>query len=93
MEKLNDAPSFGTVRVNEGRNYSILSYPRNYLVFELEGFKFACPYTYLFDTTYSHLAAWLGAELSALTGGLATLAMLGLVAAAFPSIRRYRITR
>ncbi|MBI2209505.1 MAG: MFS transporter [Deltaproteobacteria bacterium] len=37
------------------------------------------------------VAAWLGAELSALTGGLATLAILGVVAAAFPNIRRYQI--
>ncbi|MGH7829090.1 MAG: MFS transporter, partial [Candidatus Binatia bacterium] len=37
------------------------------------------------------VAAWLGAELSALTGGLATLAILGVVAAVFPAIRRYQI--
>jgi len=37
------------------------------------------------------VAAWLGAELSALTGGLATLAILAVVAATFPSIRRYQI--
>jgi len=39
------------------------------------------------------VAAWLGAELSALTGALATLAILGLVAAAFPRARRYQIRR
>ena len=37
------------------------------------------------------VAAWLGAELSALTGGLATLAILAVVAATFPAIRRYQI--
>jgi hypothetical protein len=37
------------------------------------------------------VAAWLGTEISALTGGLATLVMLGAVAAAFPTIRRFRI--
>jgi len=39
------------------------------------------------------VAAWLGAELSALTEGLATLAILAVVAAAFPVIRRYQIAR
>lgn len=37
------------------------------------------------------VAAWLGAELSALTGGLATLVMLALVVASFPAVRRYRV--
>jgi len=37
------------------------------------------------------VAAWLGAELSALTGGLATLALLAAAAVAFPAIRRFRI--
>ena len=36
------------------------------------------------------VAAWLGAELSALTGGLATLALVALVAASFPAVRRFR---
>ncbi len=39
------------------------------------------------------VAAWLGAELSALTGGLATLVMLTLVVAYFPAVRRYRVGR
>jgi predicted MFS family arabinose efflux permease len=39
------------------------------------------------------VAAWLGAELSALTGALATLAILALVAAAFPRVRGYQIGR
>jgi MFS family permease len=37
------------------------------------------------------VAAWLGAELSALTGGMATLAILAIVAASFPRVRRFRI--
>lgn len=37
------------------------------------------------------VAALLGAELSAMTGGLATVAILALVAATYPSIRRYRV--
>jgi len=37
------------------------------------------------------VAAWLGAELSALTGGLATLAIVAVIAAAFPAIRRFQI--
>ena len=37
------------------------------------------------------VAALLGAELSAMTGGLATLAILAGVAAAFPTIRRFQI--
>ena len=39
------------------------------------------------------VAAWLGAELSALTGALATLVIVALVAAAFPRARNYRIIR
>jgi hypothetical protein len=37
------------------------------------------------------IAAWLGSEMAALTGGLACLAILIAVAAAFPHLRRYRI--
>jgi MFS family permease len=37
------------------------------------------------------VAAWLGAELSAITGGVATLIMLLGVAVAFPRIRRFQI--
>jgi len=37
------------------------------------------------------VAAWLGAEASALTGGLATLAILAAVAAVFPNVRRFSI--
>jgi len=37
------------------------------------------------------IAAWLGAELSALTGGLATLVILVVVAAAFPNVRAYEL--
>ena len=37
------------------------------------------------------VAAWLGAELSAMTGGLATLAILAGVAAAFPKVRQIQI--
>ncbi len=36
------------------------------------------------------VAAWLGARLSALTGGLATLLVLGLVAASFPRLRHFK---
>jgi MFS family permease len=36
------------------------------------------------------VAAWLGAQLSAMTGGLATLAILAGVAAAFPKVREFR---
>jgi MFS family permease len=39
------------------------------------------------------VAAWLGAQLSALTGGLATLAIVALVALGFPQVRRFRISR
>jgi MFS family permease len=38
------------------------------------------------------VAAWLGAELSAMTGGLATLAITTGVAAAFPKVREFQIT-
>jgi L-lactate permease len=38
------------------------------------------------------VAAWLGAELSAMTGGLATLAITAGVAAAFPKVREFQIT-
>jgi MFS family permease len=38
------------------------------------------------------VAAWLGAELSAMTGGLATLAILAGVAAAYPTLRRFQIS-
>jgi MFS family permease len=37
------------------------------------------------------VAAWLGAQGSALTGGLATLAILAIVAIAFPKIRRFQV--
>ncbi|HYA30097.1 MAG TPA: MFS transporter [Acidobacteriota bacterium] len=37
------------------------------------------------------VAAWFGAEVSALTGGLATLLILGAVAAAYPIVRQFRI--
>jgi hypothetical protein len=37
------------------------------------------------------VAAWFGAPMSALSGGVATLALLALVAAAFPAIRRFQI--
>jgi MFS family permease len=37
------------------------------------------------------VAAWLGAEASALTGGLATLMILAAVTIAYPVVRRYRI--
>jgi predicted MFS family arabinose efflux permease len=37
------------------------------------------------------VAAWLGAKMSALTGGLATLAIVGAVIAAFPKIRRFQV--
>ena len=37
------------------------------------------------------VAAWLGAELSAMTRGLATLAILATVALAFPTVRQVRI--
>src|SRR5207247_9678749 len=37
------------------------------------------------------VAAWLGAEASALTGGMATLAILSAVAAGFPNVRRFSI--
>ena len=36
------------------------------------------------------VAAWLGTQLSALTGGLATLLVLGLVAASFPRLRHFK---
>jgi MFS family permease len=38
------------------------------------------------------VAAWLGAQLSALTGGLATLAIVALVAIGFPQVQRSRIS-
>jgi MFS family permease len=37
------------------------------------------------------VAAWLGAEASALTGGLATLIILAAIAAAFPMVRQFQI--
>lgn len=37
------------------------------------------------------VAAWIGAQGSALTGGLATLLMVAIVAAKFPLVRRYKI--
>ncbi|HEX6770253.1 MAG TPA: MFS transporter [Candidatus Binatia bacterium] len=37
------------------------------------------------------VAAWLGAQMSALTGGLATLMILAAVTAGYPVLRRYRI--
>jgi len=37
------------------------------------------------------VAAWFGAPMSALSGGVATLALLALVAAAFPAVRRFQI--
>jgi len=39
------------------------------------------------------VAAWLGAPLSALTGGIATLLALVIVAVTFPKVRRFRISR
>ena len=39
------------------------------------------------------VAAWLGAQLSALTGGLATLFVLIVVAATFPRLRQFQIPR
>jgi MFS family permease len=39
------------------------------------------------------VAAWLGAQLSALTGGIATLFVLIVVAASFPSLRQFQIPR
>jgi MFS family permease len=39
------------------------------------------------------VAAWLGAQLSALTGGLASLAIVALVAIGFPQVRRFRISQ
>ena len=39
------------------------------------------------------VAAWLGAQLSALTGGLATLFVLIVVAASFPRVRQFQIPR
>jgi len=38
------------------------------------------------------VAAWLGAQLSALTGALATLAIVVLVAIGFPQVKRFRIS-
>jgi MFS family permease len=38
------------------------------------------------------VAAWLGAQLSALTGGLATIAIVALVAIGFPQVQRSRIS-
>jgi hypothetical protein len=37
------------------------------------------------------VAAWLGAQGSALTGGLATLAILAVVAVTFPKVRRFQV--
>ena len=37
------------------------------------------------------VAAWLGAEMAAMTGGLGTLAIVLGVAIAFPHVRRFRI--
>jgi MFS family permease len=37
------------------------------------------------------VAAWLGTETSAMTGGLATLIVVAAIAACFPAIRRFRI--
>jgi len=37
------------------------------------------------------VAAWLGTQMSALTGGLATLMILAAVTASYPVLRRYRI--
>ena len=37
------------------------------------------------------VAAWLGAEMSALTGGLATLIVLAIIAVSFPVVRQFRI--
>jgi MFS family permease len=37
------------------------------------------------------VAAWLGAKTAALTGGVATLVIVGAVAAGFPRVRRFRI--
>jgi len=37
------------------------------------------------------VAAWIGTKLSALTGGLATLAIVGMVMALFPQVRRFQI--
>jgi MFS family permease len=37
------------------------------------------------------VAAWLGAEISALTGGLATLIVVAIIALAFPVVRRFQI--
>jgi len=39
------------------------------------------------------VAAWIGTKLSALTGGLATLAVVGMVIAFFPQVRRFQIQR
>ena len=36
------------------------------------------------------VAAWLGTQVSALTGGLATLLVLAIVAASFPRVRRFQ---
>ena len=39
------------------------------------------------------VAAWIGTKLSALTGGLATLALVGLVMVWFPQVRQFQIQR
>jgi hypothetical protein len=39
------------------------------------------------------VAAWLGTQLSALTGGIATLVVLLGVAAGFPRVRQFQIPR
>jgi MFS family permease len=39
------------------------------------------------------VAAWLGAKMSALTGGVATLAIVALVALGFPQVRRFTISQ
>jgi MFS family permease len=37
------------------------------------------------------IAAWFGAEMSALTGGLATLVVLAIIASTFPVVRQFRV--
>jgi MFS family permease len=39
------------------------------------------------------VAAWLGTEASALTGGVATLVILAVVASAFPNVRQFRLQK
>ena len=52
---------------------------------------FTCSGLYLGHFESCVVAAWLGTESSAMTGGLATLGILGLVAAVFPKVRRFKI--